>query len=286
MGSRQTATLASLAIAACLALAGAASAQNVGVTGAVNPQATGTPPGSTVRVLGVGNNVVFNENIATTADGQAEILFLDRSSLTVGPNSDLVIDEFVYSPETGTGKLAMSTAKGLFRFVGGALSKNEGAVSIKTPSAIVGIRGGVAMVNIGADLSVRVVFAYGGSTTVTSGGGGVTIGTPGFMTFVPGPGQPPSPPTKVDPALLQQMMAQLNGKQGGTGGASPPPTEQDLAGGPGVFISLDDDLDLNDINLRNYLRPVEQFDIPEIEKLFKGRQPVKAVVINTCGNIC
>src|ERR1051326_9325330 len=89
-----------IAIAACttaslvLACASLGLAQNVGVTGAVNPNTTGTPPGATVRELGTGSDVVYNERIVTEAKGQADILFVDRSALTVGPNSDLTIEEF------------------------------------------------------------------------------------------------------------------------------------------------------------------------------------------------
>ena len=100
MSPRRIAIAASTIASVLLGLAGLGIAQTVGVTGAVNPNASGTPPGTTVRALGMGSDVVFNERIATEATGQADILFVDRSALTVGPNSDLVIDEFVYSPES------------------------------------------------------------------------------------------------------------------------------------------------------------------------------------------
>src|SRR5437588_514776 len=83
-------------------------AQRVGVNSAVNPAAEGTPPGAASRRLVLGQEVVYNERISTTAEGQTQILFLDESSMTVGPNSNLTIDQFVYDPNSGTGKLAMS----------------------------------------------------------------------------------------------------------------------------------------------------------------------------------
>ena len=75
----------------------------------------------------------FNERIATGALGQTQILFLDESAMTIGPNSDLVIDEFVYDPKTGTGQLAMSATRGVLRFVGGKLSKQDEGVRVRTP---------------------------------------------------------------------------------------------------------------------------------------------------------
>jgi trimeric autotransporter adhesin len=281
MSTRRIAISLSVA-AAFLALAGAGLAQSVGVTGAVNPNATGLPPGGTVRALGAGSDVVYNERIATEATGQAEILFLDRSSLTVGPNSELVIDEFVYSPETGTGKLAASATKGIFRFVGGALSKNPDSVTIKTPAAIVGIRGGVGIGQIEPNGATSFYFLFGDNASLTAGGVTKSLHRRGwFFTALPGgggitDGQP------ADPAKLQVLLKLLTGQPGGNGGAKPPPTEQGMGGAGGLGISPDDDLDSNQIDLRNYLRPVDQFDIFQIEKLYKGRQPVLIICRGDC----
>jgi hypothetical protein len=106
-----------VAILAGLLLTAGASAvpaqERVGVNSAVNPQATGTPPGGAPRRLVIGQDVVFNEHITTTEGGQTQLLFVDESSMTVGPNSDLVIDQFIYDPKTGTGTLAMTATRGL-----------------------------------------------------------------------------------------------------------------------------------------------------------------------------
>ena len=275
-----------LAIATCtaasllLALPSLGAAQTVGVTGAVNPNTTGTPPGASVHALGTGSDVVFNERITTEASGQADILFVDRSALTVGPNSDLVIDEFVYSPDTGTGKLAASATKGVFRFVGGALSKNPDQVTIKTPAAIVGVRGGVIIYAINPNGGGTLYFLYGEQASLDTASGhkelrrrswAIDVGADGKI----GDAHP------ADPAALAALLALFKGT--GNGGASPPPTEQGVAGVPALFI--DDDIDANQIDLRNYLRPVDAFDIFQIEKLYKTRQPKHGVII-ICTDCC
>jgi trimeric autotransporter adhesin len=277
MSPRRIAIAASTIASVLLGLAGLGIAQTVGVTGAVNPNASGTPPGTTVRALGMGSDVVFNERIATEATGQADILFVDRSALTVGPNSDLVIDEFVYSPETGTGKLAASATKGVFRFVGGALSKNPDSVSIKTPAAIVGVRGGVILLAVNPNGAATAYFIYGEEATITSASGHLSLHRRSWAVDI-GPDGKIGDPHPADPAVLLGLLKQLNGQPGGNGGASPAPTEQALAGGPSLFI--DDDIDANQIDLRNYLRPIDQFDLYQIEKLYKTRQNV--VVICPC----
>ena len=72
-------------------------------------------------------------------------MFNDKSTLTIGPNSNLVIDDFVYNPGAGGGKFAASLTKGALRFVGGQISHTAGA-TINTPVASLGIRGGAAFV--------------------------------------------------------------------------------------------------------------------------------------------
>src|SRR5712691_2625567 len=86
----------------------ASAQQRIGVNSAVNPEVTGIPPGAAPRRLVLGQEVVFNERITTGTGGQTQVLFVDQSTMTVGPNSDMVIDEFVYDPAAGTGKLAAS----------------------------------------------------------------------------------------------------------------------------------------------------------------------------------
>jgi FecR protein len=206
-----------------------AEAQRVGVNTAVNPDASGTPPGGTTRRLVLGQEVVFNEHITTMAAGQTQIQLLDESSVTVGPNSDLTIDQFVYNPNTGTGQLAMSATRGVLRFVGGKLSKNENAVTMQTPAATLAVRGGVFLANLTPTGQVEVVFLYGKGLTVTGGGVTQTIGRPGFAVTVAGRGAVPSYPVPAPPGLLAAFSAALDGRTGGTGGARTPPTDQSIA---------------------------------------------------------
>jgi hypothetical protein len=134
--------LAALLIGAGLASPAALGQQRVGVNAAVNPAATGIPPNAAARQLLLGQEVVHRERITTGVVGQTQILFVDQSAMTVGPNSDLVIDEFVFDPAAGTGKLAANFTRGVFRFVGGS-SASRTTRFRANPSATIGIRGGV-----------------------------------------------------------------------------------------------------------------------------------------------
>jgi hypothetical protein len=161
--------------------AGPASAQDVGSAAAVNPLSQSTPPGGRIRVLRIGERVVHNERIQTSANGTVQLLFIDKTALNVGPNSNLVIDNFVYDPATGTGQMVTSLTKGALRFVGGQLSR-QGAATVNTPVASIGIRGGIATIAHGANGS-RIINNFG-HLTITNGSGTIDIRRPGFAVTV------------------------------------------------------------------------------------------------------
>lgn len=205
--------------------------QRVGINGAVNPDARGTPPGAQTRRLVIGQDVVFNEHITTAAAGQTQLMFLDELSMTVGPNSDLTIDQFVYDPKTGTGKLAMSATRGLMRYVGGKLSKHDEAVTLRTGTATLAVRGGAFIADIAADGSTDALFIYGKGLRVTGlcGKPPVPCGEqdiirPGFHSTT-SPGGQPSAPAREPQGRLTQLLEQLDGRTGGTGGAPVIPTD-------------------------------------------------------------
>ena len=89
--TRSARLLAGAALCA-LAFQAAAATEKVGVSSAVNPATSSVPPDAPMRTLYLGADIVFNERIVTEGAGQAQILFLDQSAFTVGPDSDVVID--------------------------------------------------------------------------------------------------------------------------------------------------------------------------------------------------
>ncbi len=143
---------------------------HVGVTAAVNKNATGKLPSGRVRTVVMGNRVVFKERINTSGTGLVQILFIDGSTVTVGANASLVIDQFVYNPKKGTGKLVVSFGKGVMRFVGGKLSKKKGGVTIRTTVGTAGIRGGMANIAINGGTGI-FSFLYGDDLIFTGRGG-------------------------------------------------------------------------------------------------------------------
>lgn len=201
-----------LATSAALAfVAPAVSAQSVGVTSATVGGPLGKPPQEVERVLHVGVDVKANELITTGASDRAHLVFLDGSALSVGPEARLVIDSFVYDANHKLGQLSLSATRGVFRFVGGSISKTK-AVTITTPSSAVTIRGGIMMLAVEA-AETKAVFLYGQAMTVTGHGKTQVVTRPGWGVRTIG-GSPPEQAMPIAAAALAGQMAVLEAPGG------------------------------------------------------------------------
>jgi hypothetical protein len=134
-----------VALVSALLAAAPAFAQQVGTATAVNPLSESTPPGGTTAPLVVGAHIVHKEKVHTTPAGTVQLLFTDKSSMSIAPNTDIVIDEYVYDPNANSGHMLVSLTTGALRFVGGQLS-HQGEATITTSAANIGIRGGTVTV--------------------------------------------------------------------------------------------------------------------------------------------
>ncbi|MEL7466497.1 MAG: FecR domain-containing protein [Pseudomonadota bacterium] len=160
--------------------------ENIGTVSALNQDVEGTPPEAQTRELVIGDDLVSDELIESSPIGSGQFMFLDQTTLTIAKNSTIVLDKYVYNPETRTGEFAMSMQRGVLRFVGGRITKNADAV-ITTPTATIGIRGGMAIIIVEEDGTTRVMHIAGEYTRVTrigedpsllgggGGGDGITI---------------------------------------------------------------------------------------------------------------
>ena len=235
-----------------LAIAGPATAglPKIGVPAAVRPAAHGTPPGAEARILQVGLDLQANEQIETGATGQTHLLFVDGSTISIGPNASLRLDKFVYDSEAKEGELVVNVSKGLFRFVGGRISKKN-AVLFKAPTAVIGIRGGVAIVQVNTPQQIAAAqnngqtlppaaatMLYGDRVTMQVGNQTQSITRPGFMISQNSGGV--SSPQKATQAQLNQALAALEEPQTPPPGDDGEQTPEQLAaiapagGGPAV----------------------------------------------------
>lgn len=185
----------------------------IGTVAAVKPDAFGAAPNAAEQTLAIGAGLVENEKIRTSADGTANVIFADRSTLTVGKGSEVTLDKFVYDPDAKSGGIALSLTQGALRFVGGQLSKT-GDVRVKTPTSTMTIRGGIGLFLQRPDGSGIAAFLYG--EALTDEKSGQSIFRPGFAFKFPADGGPPEL-VKLTDAELNEILKQFNSQTGVAG---------------------------------------------------------------------
>ena len=137
----------------------------VGVAAAVLPQArAGTISNTmaqTLKTIIVGAPIDSEMLIETGQSGRTQVLFVDGSSMNIGPASRIIIDRFVFNPDQLKGELSANIKEGSLRFIGGVLSKTANQVRFNAGDATIGIRGGIAKIGRDAGGQVRAELVYG-----------------------------------------------------------------------------------------------------------------------------
>ena len=159
----------------------------IGVAAAVNQNTSDLTLDQERKLVEAGYKIIQNHTIETDSIGRAQMLLVDGTAFTVGPNSSVTLDRFIYNPETADGSLEV-TSRGLLRLVGGKVTKKTPAI-IRTNAATVGIRGGIAIVQTQGQ-STKAAFVYGDQMTVTptqNADGATTLTEDGFVVTVRNP---------------------------------------------------------------------------------------------------
>jgi len=85
---------------------------------------------------------ILSYDTVKTGNGKVGIEFIDDTRVDVTQHSKLIIDEFVYDPNTKTGKLSLKASLGTVRYASGQIAKNSATnVKITTPTATIAVRG-------------------------------------------------------------------------------------------------------------------------------------------------
>ena len=95
------------------------------------------------RSAGIGDPIYLNDEIATGPDTNLQILLKDQTVFTIGPDSIIIFDEFVYDPaDAETSSLSATITKGTFKFISGKIaSQKPDNVALNLPNATASIRG-------------------------------------------------------------------------------------------------------------------------------------------------
>lgn len=197
----------------------------IGVVAAAGGKVELTTPGQVGRVAQSGQAIFMGDEVKTDLQGRLQILLLDETVFTIGPNSTIIIDRFVYDPKSHKGEIKASITKGVFRYVSGKIAaKNPDSVKVKLPTATLGFRGTIVGGSVGANGQGLAALlgpganndagAQNGSFSIEgTGGDHQDVNRTGFGVEFDGNGGLSG--------VFQLSDDQINGLTGGLGGGNP-----------------------------------------------------------------
>jgi len=152
-----------------------------------------------------------------TARAKAKLEFVDKTTVNITEQSKILIDDFVYDPKSGSGKLAMKMVQGTARYASGQIAKNSPQnVNITTPTATVAVRGtdfSMTVDELGRSLvmllpSCDAKSCVTGSISVSNDAGEIILDVAYQATVVTSLSAPPSAPViiQIDAVNINNML--------------------------------------------------------------------------------
>ena len=104
----------------------------------------------------VGTELRLSDVVVTGADGAAGLTFSDNSLVSVGPDSRFAIDRYAFDTTTYAGEFQGTLSKGRLVAVSGKMVKQSPeSMKIRTPSAVMGVRGTEFVVQVDEPVTQR-----------------------------------------------------------------------------------------------------------------------------------
>ena len=157
--------------------------QLVGIVGAIS----GTVKTET-RELKAGDKIYLNETIYAGLGSGTQILLLDQSTFTVGEDSEVVMDTFVFDPKTNDGKIVASVKQGSLKVISGLISKkNPDSLTVKVPEGTLGSRGTEFQTMVSKGKTDTLLIGPGKNNTLGMRPGAVLVGNSLGQTLLDNP---------------------------------------------------------------------------------------------------
>ena len=168
------------------------------------------------KVIATGDQIFLNDEIRTAENSRIQILLMDETTFSMGADSAIVVDEFIYDPASQTGTVSANIKKGVFRFISGRIAKKKPEnMKVTAGNAVISIRGTEVIGTVGPEQSTIVLLSgLIDMTSISAGCGGGTstaagcqssLTRPGFGVAMSAGGQF-SPPTRFDPEDIDAVI--------------------------------------------------------------------------------
>ena len=159
------------------------------------------------RSLAESDPIYPNDLLATQTGAKLRVRFVDNSKLTLGENTRVLVDRYLYDPDAGKGTAVLRTLEGVFLFAGGLLERAPYAdVKIVSPVATLGIRG--TTVWGGLIDGHYGVLVLDGVVTIANDAGEVTLGA-GQGTAIRDQATAPGAPKRWPAEKIARARAQV-----------------------------------------------------------------------------
>jgi hypothetical protein len=143
--------LAAVLSLATAGAAGAAGSQSIAQVKKVNGQVAILRSGERLPVK-VGDFLLEKDVVETGPDGGVGITFVDNTVFSTGPNSRLSLDEFRFDSNNFQGSMLANMQRGTLAVVSGDITRSSPeAMKIKTPTAVLAVRGTTFAVQVYSD---------------------------------------------------------------------------------------------------------------------------------------
>lgn len=212
---------------------------NIGKISALSGEVTVSRDSKTIPAT-IGFALEEKDTIATTANARVQLLFNDKTVISLGKNSTFDIEEYFYDTQKpNETKASFKAAKGIFKTITGQIGKvNPNKFTLKTRSASIGIRGTIFFGDVPQEpTQPEILTCTDGIIEVSTPQGIQQVGANQFTSV--SPNQAPTPPQDAPPA-------QINNAQQNSGASE---NEQESGYDDGVF----------------YKSEIPQKEIPNVE---------------------
>ena len=172
--------------------------------------------------LKIKENIYFGDVIKTGAQTNLQILFDDETVFTIGENTEIIINEFIYDPNQNNelNRISAEVMQGSLKVVTGLISKqNPENLSITLPTGVLATRGTEVQVLVKPGQNdVVVLLGPGPNNAAGERAGAVEVSNNQGSVFMDQQfsftsivlNQPPSPPQPAPVALIQEINQSLN----------------------------------------------------------------------------
>jgi hypothetical protein len=98
-----------------------------------------------------GDAVFPTDTLRTQANGVLGVTLADDTRVSLGPDSEMRLERYVFAPADGALGMVLNFVKGVAAYVSGRMAKlAPDAVRLETPAAIVGVRGTTVAIKVGS----------------------------------------------------------------------------------------------------------------------------------------